>query len=107
ALDNRAFPLRETARQAYGMVPHARQVIVLRTIDTHGNADLGQGVVGKARRVRGHEHERPYPPIAEIGDVADLARDFPSGSTTKGAEPGVVGMLSAMRGDCVDIGFGS
>ena len=106
-LDNNAFRLRQNPRQAFGMVPHARQVIVLRSIDTHGNGDLRQGVVGKARRVRGHEHERPYPPIAEIGDVADLARDFPSGSTTKGAEPGVVGMLSAMRGDCVGTGFGT
>src|SRR5207247_8327488 len=93
-LDNNAFRLRQNPRQAFGMIPHARQVIVLRSIDTHGNADLRQCVVGKGRRVRGHEHEGPYPRIEEVGDVADLARGFPSRSTTKGAEPGVVGMLS-------------
>src|SRR5438128_845521 len=51
-LDNNAFRLRQNPRQAFGMVPHARQVIVLRSIDTHGNADLRQGVVSKGRRVR-------------------------------------------------------
>ncbi len=89
------------------MIPHARQVIVLRRIDTHGDGDLRQRVVGEGRRVRRHEHDGPYPRIEEIGDVADLAGGFPSGSTTVGAELGVIGMLSAMRGDCAGTGFGT
>jgi hypothetical protein len=89
------------------VIPHARQVIVLRRIDTHGDGDLRQRVVGEGRHVRRHEHDGPYPRIEEIGDVADLAGGFPSGSTTVGAEPGVIGMLSAMRGDCVGTGFGT
>src|SRR5262245_5896537 len=106
-LDHNAFRLRQRPRQAFGMIPHARQVIVLRSIDKHGNRDLRQRLVGERRRVRRHEHNGSYPRIAEIGDVADLAGSLPGGSTTGGTEVSVVGMLAAVRDDCAGTGFGT
>src|SRR5215813_7332602 len=92
-LDKNAFRLRQRPRQAVRMIPHARQVILLRSIDKHGNRDLRQRIVGEWRRVRRHEHNGVYPRIAEIGDGADLAGNLPGGSTTEGTEVGVVGVL--------------
>jgi len=106
ALDKNAFRLRQRPRQAFGMMLHARQVVLLRSIDEDGNRDLRQRIIGEARRVRRHEHDGPYPGIAEIGELAELAVSFPSGSTTVAAELGVVGMLATMRGDCAGIGLG-
>jgi len=105
--DHNAFRVRHRPRQAFGMIPHQRQVIVLRSIDKHGNRDLRQRIVGEGSRVRRHDHNGPYPRIAEIGDVADLARGRPSGGTTGGAEPGVIGMLATMCGNRAGTGFGT
>src|SRR5262249_5453891 len=106
-LDKNAFRLSQRPPQEFGRIPHAREVVLLRNIDTHGNHDLRQRIVSEARRVRRHEHDGPYPRIAEFGDVADVAVSFPSGSATVAAELGVVGMLAAMRGDCAGTGLGA
>src|SRR5262249_52767703 len=53
------------------------------------------------------QHDGPYPRVAEFGDVADLAGSCPSGGTTEGAEPGVIGMLAAMRRDCARTRWGT
>src|SRR5262245_20931 len=87
-LDENVFHLRQRPCQPFGMIPHARQVVFLRSIDEHGNRDLRQRIVGEGRRVRRHEHDGPYPRIAELRDVADLAGSFPSGSPTVVAELG-------------------
>ena len=75
-LDHNAFRLRQRPRQAFGMIPHARQVIVLRSIEKHGNRALRQRIVGEWRRVRRHEHNGADPRIAKIGEVGDLWRDI-------------------------------
>src|SRR5262249_30291373 len=98
--DKNAFRPRQPPRQAFGMILHSRQVIVLRSIDKYGNRDRCERIVGEGCRVRRHQHDGPYPRVAEFGDVADLAGSCPSGGTTEGAEPGVIGMLAAMRRDC-------
>jgi hypothetical protein len=40
---NDAFSLRQRPHQPFAMIPHARQVIVLCSIDTHGNGDFASG----------------------------------------------------------------
>src|SRR5690349_5392808 len=96
-LDDNALDVRQRLRQAFGVILHTRQVVFLAAIDEHGNGDLREAIVGKARRGWRHHHDGSYPRIAELGNLADLAVGFSSSSTTGGAEPGVVGMLAAMR----------
>src|SRR4029453_11326352 len=101
SLDENAFRSGQGPGQTFAMIRHARQVIVLRNIDERGNGNPRQRGVGERRRVRRHEHDRPYPRIAKVRDVADLAGGFPNGCAPGGAEPGVVGMPLAMRHACL------
>jgi hypothetical protein len=97
-LDQNAFRPGQRLRQALAMILHAGQVVLLRGVDKRGNRDPCQRIVREPHRVRRHEHNGPYPRIAELWKGADLASSFPSDSTTGAAEPGVVWMLAAMRG---------
>lgn len=101
SLDENAFRSGHGPGQAFAVIRHARQVIVLGNIDERGNGNPRERGVGEGRRVRRHEHDRPYPRIAKFRDVANLAGGFPNGCAPGGAEPGVVGMPLAMRDDCV------
>src|SRR5262245_44901110 len=106
-LDKNAFRLRQRPRQPLGMIRHAGQIVVLGSIDEDGNRDLRQRSVGEGRRVRRHEHDGPYPWIAELGELADLAGRSPTGRAAVAANPGVVGMLPATRARSIATGSGT
>src|SRR5205085_9410333 len=61
------------------------------------NGHRCERVVGEGGGIRRHEHDGAHTRITDIRKIADLPGGFPSHSTSEGAEPGIVGMLSAVR----------
>ena len=90
---------RQRLREALGVIPHDGQVIALRTVYTNRNGDPRERVIGEGGRIWRHEHNGAHTRITDVRNLADLPGGFPGGSTTVGAEPGVVGMLPTVRDD--------
>ena len=96
--DENVFRLRrQRLREALGVIPHEGQVVALRAVHPDRNGHLCERVVGEGGGIRRHEHDGAHTRITDIRNIADLPGGFPRRRTTGGAEPGIVGMLSAVR----------
>ena len=97
-LDENVFrPRRQRLREALGVIPHESQVVALRAVHPDRNGHLCERVVGEGGGIRRHEHDGAHTRITDIRNIADLPGGLPRRSTALGAEPGIVGMLSAVR----------
>src|SRR5205823_12960672 len=90
-------PRRQRLREAIGVIPHEGQVIALCAVCTDWNGDPSERLVVEGDRIWRHEHDGTHTRIADVRNIADPARGFPSGGTTEGTEPGVVDMLLTLR----------
>jgi hypothetical protein len=81
------------------VIPHESQVIALRAIHPDRNGHLCERIVGEGGGIRRHEHDGAHTRITAIREIADLPDGLPRRRATGGAEPGIVGMLAAVRND--------